>query len=120
MAAIWAAAGPNSVAEISGDARYYLALWSHPRSATVPPFTYRVLTPWLARLSGLDAFWAFAVVTILGLAVAGVLTMGGGPARPHATSGMARARVVADHYLVDPVAYAFSSPACCCYCNATG
>jgi hypothetical protein len=25
---------------------------------------HRVLTPWLARLSGLDAFWAFAVVTI--------------------------------------------------------
>lgn len=38
-----------------------------------PSPTYRVLTPWLARLTGLDAFWAFAVVTIVSLAVAGVL-----------------------------------------------
>jgi hypothetical protein len=61
------------VAEISGDARYYLALWREPRPPTAPPFTHRVLTLWLARLSGLDAFWTFAVVTILGLAVVGAL-----------------------------------------------
>jgi hypothetical protein len=40
LAAIWTAAGPNSVAEISGDARYYLALWREPRAPTAPPFTY--------------------------------------------------------------------------------
>lgn len=117
LAAIWAAAGSNSVAEISGDARYYLALWSHPRTATAPPFTYRVLTPWLARLSGLDAFWAFAVVTILGLAVAGVLLWAvvlrdHTPHQAWLALGLflvspAAVYALADHYLVDPVAYAF-------------
>src|SRR4051812_13454369 len=56
---LWLLAGPNSADEISGDASYYLDLWRHPRQPTAAPFTYRVLTPWLARLTGLDAFWAF-------------------------------------------------------------
>jgi hypothetical protein len=117
LAAIWTAAGPNSVAEISGDARYYLALWREPRAPTAPPFTYRVLTPWLARLSGLDAFWAFAVVTILGLAVAGVLLWAvvlhdRPPRQAWLALGLfvvspAAVYALADHYLVDPVAYAF-------------
>jgi hypothetical protein len=117
LAAIWAAAGPNSAAEITGDARYYLALWSHPRAPTAPPFTYRVLTPWLARLSGLDAFWAFALVTIVGLAVAGVLLWAvvlrdRTPRQAWLALGLfvvspAAVYALADHYLVDPVAYAF-------------
>jgi hypothetical protein len=73
LTAIWVAAGPNSVTEISGDARYYLALSWHPRETTNPPFTYRVLTPWLAHLTGPDAFWAFAAVTLVGLSVTAVL-----------------------------------------------
>jgi hypothetical protein len=117
LAAIWIAAGPNSVAEISGDARYYLDLWREPRAPTAPPFTYRVLTPWLARLSGLDAFWAFAMVTVLGLAVAGVLLWAvvlrdHTPRQAWLALGLfvvspAAVFSLADHYLVDPVAYAF-------------
>jgi hypothetical protein len=72
LTAIWVAAGPNSAAEISGDARFYLACGG-TRAPTAPPYTYRVLTPWLAHLTGLDAFWPFAVVTIVGLALAAVL-----------------------------------------------
>jgi len=117
LTAIWIAAGPNSVAEISGDARYYLALWREPREPTAPPFTYRVLSPWLARLSGLDAFWAFAVVTIVALAVAGVLLWAvvlrdRTPRQAWLALGLfvvspAAVYSLADHYLVDPLAYAF-------------
>jgi hypothetical protein len=117
LIAIWIAAGPNSAAEIRGDAEYYLDLWENPRAPTVPPFTYRVLTPWLARLSGLDAFWGFAVVTIVGLAVAGVLLWAvvlrdRPPPQAWLALGlfvMSPAAVfsLADHYLVDAVAYAF-------------
>jgi hypothetical protein len=117
LTAIWIAAGPNSVAEISGDARYYLALWREPRQPTAPPFTYRVLTPWLARLSGLDAFWAFALVTIVSLAIAGVLLWAvvlrdRTPQQAWLALGLfvvspAAVYSLADHYLVDPLADAF-------------
>ena len=117
LSVIWRVAGPNSVSEISGDARYYLALWREPRQPTAPPFTYRVLTPWLARLTGLDAFWAFAVVTIGGLAVAAVLLWAvvlreRTPGQAWLGLGLfvvspAAVFSLADHYLVDAVAYAF-------------
>jgi hypothetical protein len=117
LTAIWSLAGPNSVTEISGDARYYLDLWREPREPTAPPFTYRVLTPWLARLTGLDAFWAFAVVTIVGLAVAGVLIWAvvlrdRTPRQAWLALWLfvvspAAVFSLADHYLVDAVAYAF-------------
>jgi hypothetical protein len=117
LTAIWTAAGPNSVAEISGDARYYLALWREPRQPTAPPFTYRVLTPWLARLSGLDPFWAFALVTIVSLAIAGVLlwavvSRDRTPQQAWLALGLfvvspAAVYSLADHYLVDPLACAF-------------
>jgi hypothetical protein len=117
MSVIWVAAGPNSVAEISGDARYYLAMWNHPQEPTAPPYTYRVLTPWLVRLTGLDAFWGFALVSILGLAVAGVLLWAvvlrdRTPRHAWLALGLwvfspAAVFSLADHYLVDPVAYAF-------------
>lgn len=117
LTAIWIAAGPNSVTEISGDARYYLALSWHPRAPTEPPFTYRVLTPWLAHLTGLDAFWGFAVVTIVGLAVAAVLLWAVvlhdcTPKQAWLALGLfvvspAAVYSLADHYLVDSLAYAF-------------
>ena len=117
LTAIWIAAGPNSVTEISGDARYYLALSWHPRAPTEPPFTYRVLTPWLAHLTGLDAFWAFAVVTIVGLAATAVLLWAvvlhdRTPAQAWLALALfvvspAAVYSLADHYLVDSFAYAF-------------
>jgi hypothetical protein len=71
----------------------------------------------VARLTGLDAVWAFAVVTIVALAVAGVLiwavvlrdrtprlawlALGSFVVSPAAVFSLA------DHYLVDAVAYAF-------------
>lgn len=73
MTAIWAAAGPKAVADVTGDGPFYLALASRPVEPTAPPYTYRVLTPWLVRLTGLDPFWGFALISIVGLAVAGVL-----------------------------------------------
>jgi hypothetical protein len=117
LTGLWLLAGPNSVDEISGDATYYLDMWREPRKATAPPFTYRVLTPWMARLTGLGAFWAFAVVSITGLAVAGVLLWAA--VLHDRTAGQAWLALglfvvspaavfsLADHYLVDPVAYAF-------------
>jgi hypothetical protein len=56
------------VAEISGDARYYLDLWREPREPAAPPFTTESSPRGVARLTDLDAFWVFAVVTIVGLA----------------------------------------------------
>lgn len=105
------------MAEVGGDAKYYLHLWAQPREPTAPPFTYRVLTPWLARLSGLGAFWGFAVVTIVSLAVAAVLLWAvvlrsRTPGHAWLALGLfvlspAAVFSLADHYLVDPLAYAF-------------
>jgi hypothetical protein len=117
MSVIGVAAGPNSVAEITGDGPFYLAMWSRPGEPTAPPYTYRVLTPWLVRLTGLDAFWGFALVSIVGLAVAGVLLWAvvlrdRTPRHAWLALGLfvfspAAVYYLADHYRVDPVAFAF-------------
>ncbi|HEY6795293.1 MAG TPA: hypothetical protein VI248_11500 [Kineosporiaceae bacterium] len=103
--------------EISGDAPYYVAMWREPGEPTAPPYTYRVLTPWLVRLTGLDAFWGFAVVSIAGLAVTAVLLWAtvlrdGTLVQAWLALGLfvlspAAVFSVADHYRVDAVAYAF-------------
>jgi hypothetical protein len=117
MSVIWVAAGPNSVAEITGDGPFYLAMWSRPGEPTAPPYTYRVLTPWLVRLTGLDAFWGFALISIVALAVAGVLLWAvvlwdRTPRHAWLALGLwvfspAAVYYLADHYRVDPVAFAF-------------
>jgi hypothetical protein len=105
------------VSEISGDAPFYVALWSDPRQPVAPPYVYRVLTPMLVRLTGLDAFWGFAIVSIVGLALTATL-LWAVVLRDHAPSNawlalglfvLSPAAVfsVADHYRIDAVTYAF-------------
>jgi hypothetical protein len=117
MTFIWVAAEPNAVADVTGDGPFYLAMWSRPGEPTAPPYTYRVLTPWLVRLTGLDAFWGFALVTIVGLAVAGVLLWAvvlrdRTPRHAWLALGLfvfspAAVYYLADDYRVEPVAFAF-------------
>ena len=117
MSVIWAAAGPKAVADVTGDGPFYLALASQPGEPTAPPFTYRVLTPWLVRLTGLDAYWGFALVSIVGLAVAGVLLWAvvlrdRTPRHAWLALGLfvfspAAIYYLADDYRVEPVAFAF-------------
>jgi hypothetical protein len=117
MSAIWVAAEPNAVADVTGDGPFYLAMWSRPEEPTAPPYAYRVLTPWLVRLTGLDAFWGFALVTIVGLAVAGVLLWAvvmrdRTPRHAWLALGLfvfspAAVYYLADDYRVEPVAFAF-------------
>jgi hypothetical protein len=110
------AAGPKAVADVTGDGPFYLALASQPGEPTAPPFTYRVLTPWLVRLTGLDAYWGFALVSIVGLAVAGVLLWAvvlrdRTPRHAWLALGLfvfspAAIYYLADDYRVEPVAFA--------------
>lgn len=117
LTAVWAGAGPHPVSEISGDAPFYVALWSDPQQPVAPPYVYRVLTPWLVRLTGLDAFWGFAVVSIVGLALTATLLWAvvlrdHTPQQAWLALGLfvlspAAVFSVADHYRVDAVTYAF-------------
>lgn len=117
MSVIWAGAGPKSVADVTGDGPYYLAMSSRPGDPTAPPYTYRVLTPWLVRLTGLDAFWGFALISIVGLAVAGVLLWAvvlrdRTPRNAWLALGLfvfspAGIYYLADDYRVEPLAFAF-------------
>jgi hypothetical protein len=117
MSVIWVAAVPNAVADVTGDGPFYLDMWSRPWEATAPPYTYRVLTPWLVRLTGLDAFWGFALVTVVGLAVAGVLLWAvvlrdRTPRHAWLALGLfvfspAAVYYLADDYRVEPVCFAF-------------
>ena len=114
---IWRAAGPRAVADVAGDGPFYLAMVSQPGEPTAPPYTYRVLTPWLVRLTGLDAYWGFALVSIVGLAVAGVLLWAvvlrdRTPRHAWLALGLfvfspAAIYYLADDYRVEPVAFAF-------------
>jgi hypothetical protein len=117
MTLIWVAAEPNAVADVTGDGPFYLAMWSRPGEPTAPPYTYRVLTPWLVRPTGLDAFWGFALVTIVSLAVAGVLLWAvvlrdRSPRHAWLALGLfvfspAAVYYLADDYRVEPVAFVF-------------
>jgi hypothetical protein len=117
MSGIWVAAEPNAVADVTGDGPFYLAMWSRPDEPTAPPYTYRVLTPWLVRMTGLDAFWGFALVTVVGLAVAAVLLWAvvlrdRTPRHAWLAIGLfvfspAAVYYLADDYRVEPVAFAF-------------
>jgi hypothetical protein len=117
MSVMWVAAEPNPVSEVTGDGPFYLAMWSRPEEPTAPPYAYRVLTPWLVRLTGLDAFWGFALVTIVALAVAGVLLWAvvlRDRTLRHAWLALglfvfspAAVYYLADDYRVEPVAFAF-------------
>jgi hypothetical protein len=117
MSGLWVAAKPNAVADVTGDGPFYLAMWSRPGEPTAPPYAYRVLTPWLVRLTGLDAFWGFALVTVVGLAVAGVLLWAvvlRDKTPRHAWLALAlfvfspaAVYYLADDYRVEPVAFAF-------------
>jgi hypothetical protein len=117
LTALWAAAGPHPVSQISGDAPFYVAMWRDPSESTSPPYTYRVLTPWLVRLTGLDAFWGFALVSIVSLALTAALLWavvmpGYGLGHAWLALGLfvfspAAVFSVADHYRVDALAYAF-------------
>ncbi len=119
--AVYLAHGPQDQDEVQGDARTYLAAYDAPREFVEAPYSYRILTPVVAKAVSDDPSRGFLVTTLVGLVAATILLfelVAGIAGRGSAAVAAALFAVspvaticLKNHYLADPLALAFMAAA---------